>query len=159
METSHIIGVYFPHESQDKVKVDHFIAQLYQKVQKLLSPLKKTAQIHYWQGQLTIGYFSDVCKLLLYFDSNINAYGLIPAMRFEIESIFSIMFSMALSNFAPTKTRKHLAGGSMPNALKSGFLCSGNGCQIVIVIFYLNSTVNFGISPVLLFQLEVYYYI
>ena len=24
METSHKIGVYFPHESQDNAKVDHF---------------------------------------------------------------------------------------------------------------------------------------
>ena len=30
-------------------------------------------------------------------------------------------------------------------------------CTFVLEMFYLNSTLNFGIPPVLLFQLEVYY--
>merc|ERR1711973_365331 len=39
-------------------------------------------------------------------------------------------------------------------------MCPHSGLRTVIVIiemFYLNSTLNFGIPPVLVFQLEVYY--
>ena len=37
--------------------------------------------------------------------------------------------------------------------LENNILANGQGLEV----FYLNSTLNFGILPVLVFQLEVYY--